>query len=183
MASTSDLDPYPKSQHIFNRKYILCDQLKDNFDTHELIGSCPDCSYFLATCCQHYKQTRARTCHHFQLVFTDGACRDNGRLGASAGLGIAFGREPDQQFSIPVDDAVDPGGKRTSQRAELLAALEAVRRLKDMSPTPHEQLYNRHSKTAGDDAMKKAQWIITTDSQYVVNGMTDWLPNKWRVRS
>ena len=25
-------------------------------------------------------------------------------------------------------------------------------------------------------------WIIATDSKYVVDGMTDWLPNKWKVR-
>ena len=171
-------------QHISNRKYILCDRLK-GFDTQELIVSCPDCAYFFSLCCGTNDHRQSRPCHHFRLVFTDGACKDNGRAGATAGLGIAFGRQPSQQFSIPVDETVDPDARRTSQRAELLAALEGLRRLGDADEfdAPHERLYNRHGaiRAGTVESDNRAKWIVTTDSEYVVKGMTDWLPNKWKV--
>ncbi|CAO1596944.1 hypothetical protein XANCAGTX0491_000771 [Xanthoria calcicola] len=45
----------------------------------------------------------------------------------TAGIGFACGAEDGWQGSLPVDDEVDPGGRRTSQRAELLAALEGLK--------------------------------------------------------
>lgn len=181
MTSTPALDPGADFQRVSDRKYILCDHLKSTYETKELITSCPDCSFFFARCCSTNKHRQARICHHFRLVFTDGACKDNGRAGATAGMGIAFGLKPEQQFSIPVDDTVDPGAKRTSQRAELLAALVGLRLLQYVGKvrTPHERVYNRHNNNGSVDTREK--WVVTTDSEYVVKGMTDWLPNKWKV--
>ena len=174
------------SQHISNRKYHLCDNLS-TYDTAELFRCCPDCSCFYAVCCQHSRKKRARPCHHFRLVFTDGACLSNGNTGATAGLGVALGDDERLQLSIPVDDVADPGAKRSSQRAELLAVLAALRLLDDMDGPeerdPHERLYNRHSSQDGSPMATYRNWIVATDSMYVVDGMTDWLPNKWKVRS
>ena len=181
MTSTAHLDFDVDLQCISGRKYILCDHLKSKYETQELIMSCPDCSYFFARCCSTNKHQQTRPCHHFRLIFTDGACKDNGKAGATAGMGIAFGQTPEQQFSLPVDDAVDLNARRSNQRAELLAALEGLRLLVHMGKvsTPHERVYNRHGTGGGVD--RKAKWVITTDSEYVVKGMTDWLPNKWKV--
>lgn len=57
-------------------------------------------------------------------AYADGAYTNNGAFDAVSGIGIVFGSEGREccQFSIQVDDNLDPGGKRTSQRAELLAA-------------------------------------------------------------
>ncbi len=49
------------------------------------------------------------------MVFTDGACSNNGTV-AKAGLGITLGGE--HSWSIPVDDARAPQTK-PNQRAEL----------------------------------------------------------------
>ena len=64
---------------------------------------------------------------------------------------------------------MDPGQRRTSQRAELLAAIEGVRRsaFGDVHP------YYGNAPRAR---------IIVSDSEYVVRGMTEWLP-QWKVRS
>lgn len=38
-----------------------------------------------------------------------------------------MGTDDEDQWAIPVDDKIDPQGPRTSQRTELLAAIEGVR--------------------------------------------------------
>ena len=178
--------PVPGSQHVSNRKYHLCENLS-NYDTSELITSCPDCSCFFAECCQHPSHRRPRPCHHFRLAFTDGACLSNGDAAATSGIGVALGLEANLQLAVPVNDSNDPGAKRSSQRAELLAAFTGLRLLDELDGPeerdPHERLYNRHSSQDGVPFSTYRNWIIATDSQYVVDGMTDWLPNKWTVGS
>lgn len=96
-----------------------------------------------------------------------------------SGVGIALGMQAELQKSISVDDTVDHGAKRSSQRAELLAAvlgLRALRSLKEAGET------HPRSKRRDPDVDITGNWIIATDSKYVVDGMTDWLPNKWKVR-
>ncbi len=46
---------------------------------------------------------------------------------------MAFGENEDYQFSVPIDDNLDEGRRRTSQRAELLAALYGVRLMRSRS--------------------------------------------------
>ena len=41
------------------------------------------------------------------VVFMDGACLANGREGATAGVGVAWGVEHYQMCSSPVDSALD----------------------------------------------------------------------------
>ncbi|KAG9309704.1 ribonuclease H-like domain-containing protein [Chiua virens] len=159
------------------RLYTPCSTLTYRFSTEELVVPCPrTCGRFHARCCIHLDDV----CHHDHVVYTDGACTNNGNSGAAAGIGIAFGTETGdsddedtQQFSIPVDDRLDPGGKRTSQRAELLAAIQGL-----------EKFCGPGGGTAHDVRKRKkgpsAIVIITTDSEYVVKGMAEWLPN-WKV--
>ena len=82
-------------------------------------------------------------------------------------------------WSVSVDDTIDPDAPRTSQRAELLAALEGLKKLHkfsiDEDPGAHAKLMRRH-KAEGDP-----HYIVVTDSEYVVKGITEWFPS-WRVR-
>ncbi|KAL8860579.1 MAG: hypothetical protein Q9178_002932 [Gyalolechia marmorata] len=118
-------------------------------------------------------------CHHFRLVFTDGACRNNGQSGATAGIGVAMGETELSQQAIPITAVLDPGQKRTSQRAELLAALSGLRQLIDVDELnateetmeKERKMRRKLAPTAGEKS-----WIIATDSEYVVKGMTEWLP-------
>ncbi|KAF8120344.1 ribonuclease H-like domain-containing protein [Boletus edulis] len=122
-------------------------------------------------CIKH--QDQAGVCHHYRVVYTDGACANNGTLGAASGIGIAFGTENDRcfQFSIPVDDPIDPGGKRTSQRAELLAALQGLNKIAD-----YDEGFFAHSSRTRRKGSDEPEIVITTDSEYVVKGVTEWLP-------
>ncbi|KAI4141441.1 MAG: hypothetical protein L6R39_005329 [Caloplaca ligustica] len=113
-----------------------------------------------------------RLCHHFRLIFTDGACRSNGRDGATAGIGVAATEDDSGQWSIPVTGDLDMGQKRTSQRAELLAAQAGLRYLIISSPDEGRRKKGRKSGSTAESR----NWIIATDSEYVVKGVTEWLP-------
>lgn len=70
-----------------------------------------------------------KPCHYYKIAFVDGACLGNGRNEATAGIGIAIGRNPmTMQWAISIDDDIDPSFVRTSQRAELLAAIHGIQK-------------------------------------------------------
>ena len=175
MSFTSDDD---RVEGIIGRKMVFCDLLQ-TFETDELIKTCPDCRCFVLYCCHcNTRGEEGRPCHHFRLVFSDGACRLNGQVGATAGIGILYGEETGSQRAIPITSELDPGQKRTSQRAELLAALAAVRFMTEAARRNGENAIGED----GGDRLKgrDSAWVIATDSEYVVKGMTEWLPT-WKV--
>ena len=55
------------------------------------------------------------------VIYTDGSCSNNGYEGARAGYGIFFAPESPYNVSEPLP------GPATNQRAEMFAALEAMR--------------------------------------------------------
>lgn len=155
---------------VIARRLTFCPRLQ-GWPIHRLIRKCPDCKDFVLHCCACEKsyETDIRPCHHYRLVFTDGACLSNGQFGAAAGVGVAVGEDERSQLAKPVDDELDAFPKRTSQRAELLAALEGLRFI--------TMIDHLNSKKHTTDSK---EWVITTDSEYVVKGMTEWLP-AWKV--
>ncbi|KAF2428085.1 ribonuclease H-like protein [Tothia fuscella] len=79
-------------------------------------------------------------------VWTDGACRGNGKKGAYGGVGVYFGEKDPRNVGEPL-----PGPRQTNQRAELTALKRAL----DITPL------NRNV-------------IITTDSKYSIDCVTKW---------
>jgi ribonuclease HI len=158
---------------VHDRKLVLCPTTKD-WSVPELLRECPNCKAFLLYCCgcnnrfSNLPQNRrpATPCHHYRIVFTDGACTNNGQPGAKAGVGVAYGSDDSSQLSKPITDTVDDFPLRSNQRAELCAAKIGVEFL--------GETYDNNPKSDGEI------WIIATDSEYVVKGMTEWLP-KWKV--
>lgn len=168
----------PKIRH---RKLTLCPSTAD-LTVDELTEECPECHQFVLFCCscnRNYPSGSSERqppipCHHFRIVFTDGACLDNGGPNARAGVGMAVGSIEALQLSAPITDAMDPFPVRSNQRAELLAAKEGLRFLAVLA----EMIENKsHQRPKGEHRT----WIIATDSDYVVRGMTEWLP-AWKVR-
>jgi len=88
-----------------------------------------------------------------EVIYTDGSSRGNGRKGARAGVGVFFGDNDPRNVSEPLE-----GPKQTNQRAELTAGLKALR-----LATPGKPIE------------------IRTDSRYLIQGITSWVPN-WRNR-
>lgn len=93
-------------------------------------------------------------------VFCDGSCLSNGKIGASAGIGVSVMRDGSEfhTYSAPVPKT-DP---QTNQRAELLALQYAI-------------AYMAEAGLAG---------TIYTDSKYAIQCLTEWGPtwakNGWR---
>ena len=87
----------------------------------------------------------------YTRVWTDGACHGNGREDACGGMGI-YSPEAGIKMSVPWTMKSVP----TNQKCELLAAIIALREID------------------GD-------MIIYTDSDYLVRGMTEWMPG-WVAR-
>lgn len=85
-------------------------------------------------------------------VFTDGACGSNGRKGAAAGIGVYWG--PDH----PLNTSERIGGRQTNNRAEIHAAVKALKQAREMGAI-HVTLY--------------------TDSSFLINSITKWI-NKWK---
>lgn len=101
------------------------------------------------------------------LIYTDGACLNNGQPNARAGWAFVFG--PMAPFSLRLENK-GPFGEhlqpQTSNRAELRAVTGALR--------------FRHWVDEGFTSL-----VIATDSEYVVSGATkwsrEWVKNEWRT--
>lgn len=169
-------------QCVYDRKLTFCPSTED-LSVDELIKECPECNQFVLLCCPcNQRQFRlppsrrpSKPCHHFRIVFTDGACIDNGRPQAKAGAGVAVGSIDAAQLSIPITDSEDIFPVRSNQRAELYAAIAGLKYLADLDRSNTKE----PSRQLKEDP---EAWIIASDSEYVVKGMTEWLPT-WRVYS
>ncbi|KAF7298613.1 Ribonuclease H-like protein [Mycena indigotica] len=161
-----------------DRAFVFCPS-NSHRPLSELLVSCPHssgCGAFLAKCCNCFVYDKL--CHTFELVFVDGACPGNGSPHARAGIGCAIGTRLDQQLSLPVTDEMDPGQRRTSQRAELLAALIGLEFLL-------ESRKDSRGRRGDDDSSPDARnhrYIVVADSEYVVKGMTEWVP-QWKANN
>lgn len=65
---------------------------------------------------------------------------------------------------------------RTSQRAELLAAINGIRKLGEYEGATANKCHAKYTSRF----QQKEAWVIASDSEYVVSGMTEWLP-AWKV--
>ncbi|KAF8805401.1 ribonuclease H-like protein [Phlegmacium glaucopus] len=163
--------------NIKQRKFSFCPTLSA-WDLNDLIVQCPNCTKFFAACCQHggniYKPEK-RVCHQLQLVFTDGACSNNGQGNAKAGLGIVIG-DGSLSRNITVDDTLD-SARRTSQRAELLAAIAGLK-MHEQVPSYMGGELNRSSSKVRRSAKEDydATYIVVTDSEYIPK----WQSREWR---
>ena len=76
-------------------------------------------------------------------VYTDGACSNNGKEGASAGIGVYFGEGDPRNISRRIE------GKQTNNVAELMAILAAYEMIKE-------------------DVLKGKVVAIVSDSEYAI---------------
>lgn len=113
------------------------------------------------------KPWKSKPCHHFRIVFTDGACLDNGGSNARVGAGVAAGATGGFQLSIPITDEEDPFPVRSNQRAELIAAKEELKFMGLLAELNEDSAVDRSREDA-------PVWTDATDPEYVVRGMTEW---------
>jgi ribonuclease HI len=87
-------------------------------------------------------------------IYTDGACRSNGKDDSKAGYGVYFGDDDERNISKKLQGKI-----QTNNRAELMGVIEALKIL---------------------NSTQKA--IIYTDSQYVQKGLDQWIHN-WKKKN
>jgi len=93
------------------------------------------------------------------VIFTDGACKNNGQPNARAGCGVFFGPGSPLNVSTPLQ----PNEQQTSQRAELQAAIHAIEKARNVfSEDPYVH-----------------RIVIVSDSKYLVLAMTSWI-HSWK---
>ncbi|KAJ6508233.1 ribonuclease H-like domain-containing protein [Mycena sanguinolenta] len=155
-----------------SRAHKFCpgfDARGEDTSTH-VYDECDYCGRFFARCCE--SKLPYRVCHDHPLVFVDGSCPRNGQIGAHAGIGCAIGNAEKDQLSVPVTYTMDPRLPRTSQRAELLAALYGLVMVVSSSihDNPHPRAPLRGAR------VEHSEYVIVADSEYVVKGITEWVP-------
>jgi len=91
------------------------------------------------------------------IVYTDGACRSNGRSDARAGIGVYFGEKDPRNSAIPFT-----GDNPTNQRAELEAIAVALDVILGFGVKPGRTV------------------VVRTDSKYSIQSLTQWMP-KWKA--
>jgi len=93
------------------------------------------------------------------VVYTDGCCRGNGKLGAIGGIGVYWGPEHPRNISEPLLT-----NEPTNQKAELEAAIRAIECAIQMNLDCVE---------------------VRTDSKYTIKSVTEWIPrwekNGWKT--
>ncbi|XP_054719127.1 uncharacterized protein LOC129228471 [Uloborus diversus] len=85
------------------------------------------------------------------VVFTDGASTENGKKRSRAGIGVYWGP------NHPLNTSMRISGRQTNNRAEIWAAIHALRQAKQIGA-------------------KKVK--LYTDSQFLIHAITDWI-KKW----
>lgn len=107
--------------------------------------------------------TLREICHN-RRVYIDGACRGNGRDGVPrAGYGVFFTNDDSRNVAVPLSDMEDVYTiKPTNQRAELWAAVHALKQLQ----VDHMEL-RKHGGVA-------LPTILYTDSLYARDAVTRW---------
>jgi len=106
------------------------------------------------------------------VIAVDGACRNNGKPSAEASYGVFFHRDNHQWNEC----AVLPDDFTTNQQAELAAGLNALRLAKRLRWLNTDEC----GRPRRQGPMRRlSRVLITSDSSYLVNAMTDWI-YKWR---
>lgn len=90
-------------------------------------------------------------------IYTDGACKGNGRYGSIAGYGVYYGPNDSRNRHSRVN------GNQTNQRAELSAIQSALLWCYDDANYQYDSRF---------------VYVIHTDSQYSINCLTQWF-RKW----
>ncbi|EAL90330.2 hypothetical protein KXV68_006546 [Aspergillus fumigatus] len=97
------------------------------------------------------------------VVAVDGACLKNGQDGARSSYGVFWGHNNVLNTAVPVEGE----GNHTNQVAELRACMRAL-----LDVVHVRSLFE-------DQGIILSAVVIKSDSEYLVRGVTEWLP-KWK---
>jgi ribonuclease HI len=162
---------------VVDRKLMLCPETA-LLPPDKLIQKCDHCNRFYLRCCACvclFRKPTAKMCHHFQVIFTSGCCLNNGKPDATSGMGIMLSSDDRNKISIPITNLIDTFAQRSNRRAEIMAAIQGV----ELGIADAKDADMRHIAAQPPDC-PLLELVVATDSNYVVQGITEWLP-VWKV--
>ncbi|KAM5531122.1 hypothetical protein V8D89_015211, partial [Ganoderma adspersum] len=86
------------------------------------------------------------------VVYTDGSCKGNGKVGSAAGVGVWWGKDDPRNISERCP------GQQTNNRAELIAIIRVL-----------------------ETSSRNRPLLIKSDSDYSIKSMTEWIWT-WKTR-
>ncbi|KAI5703677.1 hypothetical protein M8J75_014854 [Diaphorina citri] len=148
-ASAVDIGTHLKQREAHNGTHVLMNTARSK-GTNDTIGHTTTKDSSTAK----HKETVNFTMDpdNHVVVFTDGACPRNGKVGASAGYGVYFGE------NNPLNVAGKVTGRVTNNNAEIQGAIHAL----------------KQAKSANIDRV-----CIKSDSQFMIKCVQEWMP-KWQ---
>ena len=72
-------------------------------------------------CIYKLRSNKRTYCSKFTVIYTDGSCKNNGKIGSTAGIGVFFGENDERNLSEKL-----PGPVQTNQRAELYVCIAII---------------------------------------------------------
>ena len=119
---------------------------------------------------------KCRDCKQYEghedsiVIAIHGECV-TGKTGKHSAIGVFYGRSNTGNISWPIPGKDDHS--HTTQIAELTACLRALRNATSIIEKRHNMMRK------GKVLMPLNTFVIKTDSEYLVRGLTEWLP-KWK---
>ncbi|KAK8169317.1 hypothetical protein IWX90DRAFT_173137 [Phyllosticta citrichinensis] len=150
---------HTKDRHLWTTERLGALEFEKN------IRTCPKTGLFFIN---NFLFDRESLSHNYPVIFTNGSCLDNGRRNPRAGFGIAAGTCSSRQIVMPLSDRPSHPDIRTNQRAELFGAIIGL--------YPGVNLLADWLEELPDRGYAKTSVVIATDSESVVNGITELLP-------
>ncbi|KAH8092193.1 hypothetical protein BXZ70DRAFT_951650 [Cristinia sonorae] len=105
------------------------------------------------------------------IVYSDGACKGNGKAGSVAGVGVWWGHKDARNIAERCP------GNQTNNRAELIVCLPVHSNLRDL-----QLVVQAIIRVLETTPPSKRPLHIKTDSQYSIKCIKEWLPG-WRQRN
>ncbi|GLA29718.1 hypothetical protein ACMYSQ_003305 [Aspergillus niger] len=171
--ATSSLPASPRAESVLSRQFRPEELYPEHFSLSDIevprgdmvflaypdsVRKCPSCN-----CHAHHPGSI--------VIAIDGACRNNGRYGTRASIGVYHG--PDHGWNESA--RLSPELRQTNQVAELVACERAL-------------IYACIIQEHWDDIAEEIETgkerlytvVVKSDSEYVVRGMTEWI-YKWKA--
>ncbi|OJI88860.1 hypothetical protein ASPTUDRAFT_60667 [Aspergillus tubingensis CBS 134.48] len=165
VSATSSLPVPPQAESVPSRRFRPEESYPEHFSLSDIEVPSGD-MVFLA--CPRSEQN-----HHLGsvVIAIDGACRNNGRDGARASIGVYHG--PDHEWNESA--RLSPELRQTNQVAELAACERAL-----IDACTIQEEWDDIAEQIEGDKGRLYRVVIKSDSEYVVRGMTEWI-YKWKA--
>lgn len=173
MSATSSLPVPPQAEAVPSRRFRPEESYPEHFTLRDI--EVPRGDMVFLACPNSERKCRHCGCHTHHpgsiVIAIDGACRNNGKTGARASIGVYHG--PDHGWNESA--RLSPELRQTNQVAELAACRIAL-----IDACTIQKNWGDIGEEIKGEKGRLCTVVIKSDSEYVVRGMTEWI-YKWKA--